>query len=628
MRTKIAGAWRRKGGGAIPPRLVAPLLCVLLLPLAGLLWLGNLLLEQDRTLESKRREELLQRVLESAAASLSRHLAELQRGLQCSAQEHLRNAVIVKLESSRTRWCAGEALPWVAESGTMREAAADVFASAERAEFGTGNPGTAWQQYQLLSASDDNAIRAGALLRMARTMRRSGRAAEALPVYRALAKMRDVAVAGTPADLAARAALCRVLSDLGRREELRAEALALARDLDGGRWPVERGAYEMHREDTEQWLGQRRNPAREELAVAVAGLRKRWRSGKLDGESAGLFVEGPATVIWRMEGASLLALVAKQDYVEKELLAGSGVQLAVGSRGDAARSFPGLPWAIQSVREETPEIVQEFALRRRAVFGFLAIAMLLTAGSAWVLWRAFARERALTRMQSDFVAAVSHEFRTPLTNMKQIAEVLSEGRLIHEDRRQTYYESLGRATLRLQRLVESLLNFARMEAKAMPYQIEAVRMRELMRAVGDDFRFEYERQGVRLEMGLPEEPIEVRGDREALRQAVWNLLDNAVKYSPPASRVWMEAERNGDRVYLRVRDEGPGIPAHEQRHILKKFVRGESAKSAGIRGTGIGLSLVGHIMRAHGGTLELKSEPGKGSTFTLALPVEETCPAS
>jgi signal transduction histidine kinase len=111
----------------------------------------------------------------------------------------------------------------------------------------------------------------------------------------------------------------------------------------------------------------------------------------------------------------------------------------------------------------------------------------------------------------------------------------------------------------------------------------------------------------------------VNGDREALAQALWNLLDNAVKYSGDSPVVHVEVEA-GNQVAIRVRDQGFGIPRSEKDRILRKFVRGSSAKAYGVKGTGIGLAMVKHIVDAHGGKVLVASEPGKGSTFTILLP--------
>jgi signal transduction histidine kinase len=111
----------------------------------------------------------------------------------------------------------------------------------------------------------------------------------------------------------------------------------------------------------------------------------------------------------------------------------------------------------------------------------------------------------------------------------------------------------------------------------------------------------------------------VQGDREALAQALWNLLDNAVKYSDDSRKVHVEVEA-GTRIAIHIRDWGFGIPASERGQILRKFTRGSAAKAHGIKGTGIGLAMVKHVVDAHGGAIRIESEPGKGSTFTILLP--------
>jgi len=115
----------------------------------------------------------------------------------------------------------------------------------------------------------------------------------------------------------------------------------------------------------------------------------------------------------------------------------------------------------------------------------------------------------------------------------------------------------------------------------------------------------------------------IRADREALSRALWNLLDNAVKYSPDAAAVRVEVAPAGDHVAIRVHDQGWGIPTAEQKEIFRKFVRGTAARAANVNGTGIGLALVEHIVRAHGGDIRLESQPGRGSMFALLLPAAE-----
>jgi signal transduction histidine kinase len=130
-------------------------------------------------------------------------------------------------------------------------------------------------------------------------------------------------------------------------------------------------------------------------------------------------------------------------------------------------------------------------------------------------------------------------------------------------------------------------------------------------------------QGFRVELRLAEDRLLIRADREALGLALGNLLDNAVKYSPECQTVWVEVDRAGEKLSIRVRDRGVGIPPTEQREIFKKFVRGSTSEVATVKGTGIGLAMVDHIVRAHRGEVRLESRPGSGSTFTVLLPAGE-----
>lgn len=222
-------------------------------------------------------------------------------------------------------------------------------------------------------------------------------------------------------------------------------------------------------------------------------------------------------------------------------------------------------------------------------------------------------------MQSDFVAAVSHEFRSPLTSLCHISEMLAGDRFASEDLRRKSYGVLVRDTDRLRRLVEGLLDFGRFEAGAAYYRFEPVEIGPFVRAMIAAFQEKVAPDGYRVELSGSTDETWVRADREALSRALWNLLDNAVKYSPQCQTVWVEVGRDAGRVSITVRDQGLGIPAHEQRGIFDKFVRGADSKALRIKGTGIGLAMVRHIVQAHGGEILLASEPGQGSRFTLLL---------
>jgi len=260
--------------------------------------------------------------------------------------------------------------------------------------------------------------------------------------------------------------------------------------------------------------------------------------------------------------------------------------------------------------------------RRRQLLlaGLSALLMLLAAGS-FVLWRVIQRDLAVARLQTNFVAAVSHEFRTPLASLRHVTELLEEDDDLPPGRRRAFYSMLGRNTERLHRLVESLLDFARMEDGRKPYDLKRIDVATLTRSVVDEFRQDSRADGFQIAFDTPDDaPAFSLADAESLTHALWNLLDNAVKYSPERRTIRVSVERLPTGVAITVRDGGLGIARAEQRDIFRKFVRGQQAARLGIKGTGLGLAMADHIIRAHGGAIELESEEGVGSTFRVVLP--------
>jgi signal transduction histidine kinase len=273
-----------------------------------------------------------------------------------------------------------------------------------------------------------------------------------------------------------------------------------------------------------------------------------------------------------------------------------------------------LPWTLRVASGNRAADLAQYAERRRlVVLGLAALILLIAAGLAAAI-RGVGREMEAARLQSEFVSAVSHELRTPLTALRQFTELLASDRVRPGDQRRRYYAVMQRETSRLQRLVEGLLDFGRMEAGALEFHRTSFPVRELV-AAEDGWTVE-------LADRLPG-PTRVHADSEAIGRAIWNLLDNAAKYSPDHRTVWVEVRRENGQVAVAVRDRGIGIPQAERATIFDKFVRGASAGQVWAKGTGIGLAMVRHIVDAHHGTVTVESEPGRGSTFTLRLPVEE-----
>jgi signal transduction histidine kinase len=203
-----------------------------------------------------------------------------------------------------------------------------------------------------------------------------------------------------------------------------------------------------------------------------------------------------------------------------------------------AAAATGLPWTLQVTSTDAGADQAGFAGRRRLLLsGFAVLALVVLAGSYFIL-RSISREIAVAGLQSEFVATVSHEFRTPLTSLRQLSEMLSKGRVPTEELRQQSYDILAHESERLQRLVESLLDFGRMEARAVRYQFQDVDPSALVGDVVTEFREKAAALGHQVELARDGAYPLIRADREALALALWNLLDNAVKYSPDQRTIW------------------------------------------------------------------------------------------
>jgi len=182
-----------------------------------------------------------------------------------------------------------------------------------------------------------------------------------------------------------------------------------------------------------------------------------------------------------------------------------------------------------------------------------------------------------------------------------------------------YYETLVRETARLQRLVEALLNFGRMEAGARQYHFEELDASSLVERVVSEFEPQLASAGRHIELRGADVGCRIEADPEAMSVALRNLVDNALKYTWNQPAVWVEWGKENERVAIRVRDQGAGIAPDEMKAIFRKFVRGSAAAAGNVKGSGVGLAMVRHIVAAHGGEILVESEPGEGSTFTVLL---------
>jgi len=226
-------------------------------------------------------------------------------------------------------------------------------------------------------------------------------------------------------------------------------------------------------------------------------------------------------------------------------------------------------------------------------------------------------ERSFEQLRR-FSADASHELRTPLTALRSVGEVGLRSARTVEDYREVIGSMLEEVD-RLTRLAGELLTLARTEAGEAKLHSEPLDLSALAREVAQDLAVLAEERGQALE-ARADPPVIVHGDRLALRQALINLVDNAVKYAPEGTRVLLQAGRDPQGPFIEVKDEGPGIPAEHRERIFERFYRVDKSRSRQMGGTGLGLSLVKWTAEAHGGRVELETAEGRGSTFRLVLP--------
>jgi two-component system, OmpR family, phosphate regulon sensor histidine kinase PhoR len=617
-----------------PHSLLAALLVTTIVVTVALGWAAWRLLDQQRAIDEQRAREQLEISADAIASRVGGALAEAGDWLSewasspASSPPLVDGAVALAIVEEGIRITPSGGLPFVPTLGEAPRPI-DAFTAIERAEFAGDRPSGVADRYRALAASRDAPVRAGALLRLGRVLRKTGDFTGALAAYRQLGDLGAVRTEGLPADLAGLAGQRAVYLAMGDRDGERRVATQMSQGLDGGRWLVTRGVAEYLRDE----VGGPDRPDSWRLADALSDV---WRAtqGRLTARGQRVLSKNGrgVLVLWRSDAARTALLAAFADRlitppasaaIAWQLVDPAG-QLIAGAAAVRPRSVARIigsaeyPWTLHVwPTARPPESVPGF---RTILVTMMAAMLVFLWAASYFMGRAIRREAEVARLQSDFVAAVSHEFRSPLTAVRQMAEMLEMDRLPTEERRHAYYRTIAGEAGRLQRLVETLLNFGKMEAGAARYHFVDMDVPALVRTVVQDIEPQARAAGANIETSGPEAGLHVLADESALAVALRNLIDNAIKYSPGQSTVRVEWAAEGDRVAISVIDRGPGIPRKEQQAIFRKFVRGRTAAEGRVQGTGVGLTMAQEIVRAHGGEIRLASEVGQGSRFTILLP--------
>jgi signal transduction histidine kinase len=281
--------------------------------------------------------------------------------------------------------------------------------------------------------------------------------------------------------------------------------------------------------------------------------------------------------------------------------------------------FQGMVWGIKYPGTTIADISAKFLRYNYTVLAALSLVMI---GGIFLTYRNVSREMNLARLKSDFVANVSHELRTPLALIRLYAETLELGRLNAKEKYQEYFRIIREESERLTALINNILDFSRIEAGRKEYEFKETNLPELVHSTLDSYRFQIEQNGFAFEENIARDIPPVNVDREAIARSLLNLVNNALKYSKDKKFIGVSLYRSDSCVKLEVLDHGMGIPAAEQDKIFEKFYRCGDPLVHNIKGSGLGLSLVRHIVRAHGGDVQVESAPEKGSKFTIALPLD------
>ena len=539
-----------------------------------------------------------------------------------------------------------------------------LFSGAETAEFRSNNPDEAARLYREAAATARQPpMRAAAINGLGRVLAKNGRTEQAISQYELLLE-RYSSLRDENGATFARYALHQLMRIRAHEPTTIVGPLStvLAR-LESGEEPLTDQTEPLLR-DVEDWL--KRNPgiaaANERIPRRISALRSRLDFVARDARNIEFFQsKDPAsfpmlslgsfgTVTGEVAGSQRLYVVDRNgnrpeivgfevdlEHLRTALLQRAArtptkleMEVDIVPRGDRRYAdgavavlrdlSPLVPGWRVSIRPRDPGIVSRYVSRQRWIYGTTLV--LLVAGMVLgvvLVVRDLSRERRLSQLRTDFVTNVTHELKTPLTSIRMFAETLQLGRTSSDAERQESLDLIVGETRRLSRLINTVLDFSKIDRGQKQYRMADVNVSEVVRAALNTLKHSLEEQGFALDVEI-EPGVQAAGDADALEQAILNLVDNAVKYSHHHRWVRVGLWSRDHLVFLRVSDKGIGIPKGEQRRIFEKFYRCRAGDEGDAGGAGLGLTVVQHIVGAHGGRIEVASTVGEGSSFTIVLP--------
>jgi len=434
--------------------------------------------------------------------------------------------------------------------------------------------------------------------------------------------------------------LTRLMSSDGLAPEYRERFEELRRSAE-----VREGERQF-RLDLERWLAQR---------IEWESRGKGFEPGRLSHSykllDGGPYVFACTRLVGEGDGPSVLAgYKMRLDYVKRKVLLPQVIERKIGTGtlttvldregesvlpldvSDASapreaekyallREFPSILefWQLGILDRGNEELLAVTRNQELLITSLLGLTIAVMMAGLYLTLRAVNRELELSRLKSDFVSNVSHELKTPLTLIRMFAETLMLGRAKTKDKEQEYYRIITRESERLTQLIDNVLDFSRIESGRKQYQFAIEDVGELARITVESYRDEMEQRGFRVDVDIDGEAF-AKIDQPAIAQALLNLVSNAEKYSSDRKEITVSVKTDQDEIRIAVRDRGIGISQTDQARIFEKFFRAEDDFVRAVRGSGLGLAIANHMLEAHGGRIELDSEPGEGSTFALVLP--------